>query len=91
LRSNPGSSNDQGLALPPPLAIPVVEAIAPYDEQIKALSRQVGAVIPRQIMKDKSGASVLDPETQVTSVHGHSVLDLAFQPLEGQFCAPAGA
>jgi succinyl-CoA synthetase alpha subunit len=88
LALKPWIANDQGLALPPALAIPVVEAIAPYDAQIKALSRQVGAVIPRQIMKDKSGASVLDPETQVTSVHGHSVLDLAFQPLEVNFALP---
>jgi succinyl-CoA synthetase alpha subunit len=88
LALKPWIANDQGLALPSPLDIPVVEAIAPYDEQIKALSRQVGAVIPRQIMKDKSGASVLDPQTQVTSVHGHSVLDLAFQPLEVNFALP---
>ncbi|HXW29555.1 MAG TPA: CoA-binding protein, partial [Xanthobacteraceae bacterium] len=88
LALKPWIANDQGLALPPALAIPVVEAITPYDEQIKALSRQVGAVIPRQNMKDKSGASVLDPETQVTSLHGHSVLDLAFQPLEVNFALP---
>jgi hypothetical protein len=78
----------KGLGLPPALAIPVVDAIAPYDEQIKALSKQVGAVIPRQIMKDRSGASVLNPETQVTSLHGHSVLDLALQPLEVNFALP---
>ena len=88
LALKPWIANDQGLALPPALAIPTVEAIAPYDEQIKALSRQVGAVIPRQSMKDKSGASVLDPQSQVTSVHGHSVLDLALQPLEVNFALP---
>jgi succinyl-CoA synthetase alpha subunit len=88
LALKPWIANDQGLALPPALAIPVVEAIPPYDAQIKALSMQVGAVIPRQVMKDKSGASVLDPQTQVTSVHGHSVLDLALQPLEVNFALP---
>jgi succinyl-CoA synthetase alpha subunit len=88
LALKPWMANDQGLALPPALAIPVVEAIPPYDAQIKALSMQVGAVIPRQVMKDKSGASVLDPQTQVTSVHGHSVLDLALQPLEVNFALP---
>ena len=39
-------------------------------------------------MKDKSGASVMDPTTQVTSVHGHSVLDLALEPLEANFALP---
>jgi hypothetical protein len=30
----------------------------------------------------------MDPATQVTSVHGHSVLDLARQPLEANFALP---
>ena len=84
----PWIANDQGLRLPEHLAIPTVEAVAPYNEQIKALALQVGAVIPRQSMKDKSGASVMDPKTQVTSVHGHSVLDLALEPLEANFALP---
>jgi succinyl-CoA synthetase alpha subunit len=84
----PWIANDQGLRLPEHLAIRTVEATAPYNEQIKALARQVGAVIPRQSMKDKSGATVMDPKTQVTSVHGHSVLDLALQPLEANFALP---
>ena len=61
---------------------------APYDTQIKTLGQQIGAVIPRQNMKDKSGATVMDPKTQVTSVHGHTVLDLALQPLEANFALP---
>ena len=39
-------------------------------------------------MKDSSGASVMDPKTQVTSVHGYSVLDLALPPLEANFALP---
>ena len=39
-------------------------------------------------MKDKSGASVMNPATQVTSVHGHEVLDLALQPLKACFVLP---
>jgi hypothetical protein len=70
------------------LALPVTEPMAPYNRQIKALSRQIGAVIPRQNMKDKSGATVMDSKTQVTSVHGHSVLDLALLPLEANFALP---
>ncbi|HTQ70664.1 MAG TPA: hypothetical protein VMH92_04120 [Acidocella sp.] len=88
LELKPWIANDQGVQLPRHLALATVEAVAPYNEQIKALARQIGAVIPRQPMKDKSGASVMDPKTQVTSVHGHSVLDLALQPLEANFALP---
>src|SRR5499427_8180654 len=88
LSLKPWIANDQGIKLPAHLALPTVEAITPYNEQIKALARQVGAVIPRQGMKDKSGATVMDPKTQVTSVHGHSVLDLAVLPLEANFALP---
>jgi succinyl-CoA synthetase alpha subunit len=88
LSLKPWIANDQGLSLPPYLALPVIEAMEPYNSQIKALSRQIGAVIPRQNMKDKSGATVMDSKTQVTSVHGHSVLDLALLPLESNFALP---
>jgi hypothetical protein len=84
----PWMANDQGLLLPTKLALLVVEAPAPYNTQIKALSQQIGAVIPRQNMKDASGASMMDPVTQVTYVHGHSVLDLAREPLEANFALP---
>jgi succinyl-CoA synthetase alpha subunit len=88
LALKPWMANDQGLKLPEALAMPVVVAPAPYNEQIRALGTQIGAVIPRQNMKDKSGATLMDPKTQVTSVHGHSVLDLALQPLEANFALP---
>ena len=79
---------NQGLKLPPELDIPVVEALPPYNAQIAELSRQVGAVMLRQSMKDRSGASQMDSGTQVTSVHGRSILDLAQQPLEANFALP---
>ena len=88
LALKPWIANDQGVAMPANIALPTVEALVPYNEQITALAQQVGAVIPRQNMKDKSGASVMDPATQVTSVHGHSVLDLALEPLEANFALP---
>jgi succinyl-CoA synthetase alpha subunit len=88
LALKPWIANDQGLSLPARIALPVVQAPLPYDGQIKALSRQVGAVIARQNMKDASGASMMDPATQVTSVHGHAVLDLALEPLEATFALP---
>jgi succinyl-CoA synthetase alpha subunit len=88
LALKPWIANDQGLELPTGLALPVVEALSPYNTQISGLAAQIGAVIPRQNMKDKSGATVMDPRSQVTSVHGHSVLDLALQPLEANFALP---
>src|SRR5215469_973234 len=88
LSLKPWIASDQGIKLPAHLALPTVEAFPPYNEQIKGLARQIGAVIPRQNMKDKSGATVMDPRTQVTSVHGHSVLDLAVLPLEANFALP---
>lgn len=88
LTLKPWLANTQGIQLPPDLDLPVVTAPEPYAAQIVALGRQIGAVIPRQGMKDKSGASVMDGQTQVTSVHGHSVLDLAMEPLEANFALP---
>jgi succinyl-CoA synthetase alpha subunit len=88
LALKPWLGNDHGLKLPPGLVLPIVEALPPYDVQIEALGNQIGAVIPRQSMKDKSGASVMDAKTQITSVHGHQVLDLALLPLEANFALP---
>ncbi len=88
LALKPWMANDQGLNLPTDIALPTVRAMAPYDAQINALSGQVGAVIARQPMKDKSGASVMDPKTQEARIHGHSVLDLALEPLEAVFALP---
>jgi len=75
--------SSRGLTLPPELDLPVVEAPAPYNEQVQALKRQVGAVFARQAMKDTSGASQMDPKTQLTSLHGVSMLDAAQYQLEG--------
>ncbi|HYN64762.1 MAG TPA: hypothetical protein VES36_09175, partial [Candidatus Limnocylindrales bacterium] len=71
------------LTLPPELDLAVVEAPAPYNEQIAALKRQIGAVLPRQTMKDTSGTSQMDAKSQITSLHGVSMLDAAQYPLEG--------
>ena len=88
LSLKPWLANDRGLALPANLSLPPVRAVTPYDGQVAALKNQIGAVVVRQNMKDKSGASVMDPKSQVTSVHGHSVLDLALEPLEANFALP---
>ncbi len=88
LSLKPWMANDQGIELPASLALKPVNAPDPYARQLAGLAAQVGAVIARQNMKDRSGASQMDPTTQVTSVHGHSVLELALQPLQANFALP---
>src|SRR5262252_190118 len=78
--------SDRGLELPQALTIPVVEAAPPYSEQIRSLNRQIGAVFPRQSMKDTSGASQMDPKTQVASLHGVPMLEAALKPMEYNVC-----
>src|SRR5258705_2819591 len=78
--------SNRGLELPPELDVPVVEAAPPYNAQIAALNEQIGALLPRQSMKDTSGASQMDPKTQVTSLHGVSMLEAAQYPMESNIC-----
>jgi len=75
-----------GLSLPSELDIPVTDAVPPYDKQIAAMNRQVGAVVSRQGMKDASGASRMNPGTQVSSLHGISMLKAAQCSLEANVC-----
>ena len=82
LALKPWLGNNQGLDLPPEVDLPIAKAMAPYDLQIAHLRQQIGAVVPRQSMRDSSGATRMDPATQITSVHGYSVLDLARLPFE---------
>ncbi len=73
---------NRGFELPREIDLPVVEAVAPYAEQIAALNEQIGAVLPRQNLKDASGASQLDATTQVASLYGVPMLDAAQHSLE---------
>ncbi len=82
LALKPWFGSNQGLGLPLELDIPVVDAVAPYNEQIAQLEKHIGAVFPRQSMREASGASQMDPKTQVTSLHGVSMLDAARNPFE---------
>ena len=82
----PWFAANAGLELPRELDLPAVAATSPYGEQIKALARQVGTVLPRQSMKDASGASQMDSKTQVTSLHGTTMLEAARLPLEAHVC-----
>lgn len=86
LALKPWFGNNQGLALPPELDLPLVEPIQPYKDQIADLSKQVGAIFPRESMKDRSGSSIMDAKTQVTRVSGISILDTAKYPLESNYC-----
>src|SRR5262245_6989872 len=82
LALKPWFGSNAGFALPPELDMPVVEAMTPYNEQIARINRHIGAAPPRQPMKDASGASQMDPKTQVTSLHGVSMLEAAQYPLD---------
>jgi len=64
------------------LDTPVVEAISPYNEQITALDKQVGAQYRRETLKDTSGASMMDPKTQVSKIHQTSILDASTKSFE---------
>src|SRR5207253_9971914 len=86
LALKPWFGSNRGLDLPPALNVPVVEAMPPYNAQIAALNEQIGAVLPRQSMKDTSGASQMDPKTQVTSLYGVSMLEAAQYPMEANIC-----
>lgn len=65
-----------------PLRIPVARAMPPYDKQILEINKQVGAHYLRQNMRNKSGASRMDPVTQVSALHGKSILELSKFSLE---------
>lgn len=86
LTLKPWFASNQGLELPRELDLPVVEAIAPYGPQIAALSQQLGAQPARQPMKDASGASQMDAASQVSSLHGVSVLEAAQHAMEANVC-----
>jgi succinyl-CoA synthetase alpha subunit len=78
----PWFGSNMGLSLPAELDLTVVRPPEPYAQQRDALDRQLGALLPRQPLKDASGASQMDTKTQVSSLHGVSMLDAALFPLE---------
>lgn len=86
LALKPWFGANRGLALPPELDLPVVEAIAPYAAQVSALNRQLGALIARQPLKDASGASQMNASSQISSLHGVAVLEAAQQGFEANVC-----
>lgn len=75
-------AGNNGIKLPKEIDLPAVEAIDPYNLQIGALDRQVGAQFRRETLKDASGASMMDPKTQVSKIHNVSILDASRKTLE---------
>ncbi|MBN2490632.1 MAG: CoA-binding protein [Planctomycetes bacterium] len=73
---------DTLLPLPEALEIPLVTPLKPYDEQLALFNKQVGAQFLRQNMRNTSGASRMDPTTQVAELNGTSILELAERTLE---------
>ncbi len=73
---------DNWFKLPAELEMDVVQAMAPYDHQIREINKQVGANYLRQGMADKSGASRMDPKSQVSELHGKSILELSNYSME---------
>ena len=55
LSLKPWFGNNQGLPLPPELDLPVVEALPPYDAQIKELQRQVGGGVHPPVDEGRLG------------------------------------
>jgi len=80
--------SDNFMPLPKELDVPVVRAIAPYDQKLTEINRFVGAHYLRQNMRNKSGASRMDARTQVAELHGKTVLELSGRSFEenAYFC-----
>ena len=73
---------DTLVKLPEGLKLPLTTPPSPYDHQIIEVNKQVGAHYLRQNMADKSGASRINPESQVSELHGKTVLDLSKHTME---------
>lgn len=74
--------SDNLLKLPDELNLPLIKAISPYDKQIEEINKHVGAQYLRQNMRNKSGASKMNSETQVAKLHGTTILDLSKNSVE---------
>jgi succinyl-CoA synthetase alpha subunit/citrate synthase len=74
--------SDNIVKLPKELDLPTVQAMPPYDKQIREINKHIGAHYIRQSMADKSGASRMDPKTQVAELHGKTILELSNHTIE---------
>lgn len=85
LSLKPWFANDLGLSLPSPLRMQAVRAVSPYGEEIEKANRQIGARINREPMRNRSGATSINPADYTISLHGSKLLDLVDQPF-GAIC-----
>ncbi|MDH4198892.1 MAG: CoA-binding protein [Spirochaetia bacterium] len=76
LSLKPWFINHQGIIFPRELDIDSVIAMPPYDKEIEEANHQVGAQYLRQTMRNNSGATRMNRKTDVTEIHGRSLLDL---------------
>lgn len=85
LSLKPWFVNDQGLMLPSHLKLTTVRAISPFGEEIEKANELIGARIIREPMRNRSGASYIDPGSHAISLHGRKLLDLIDAPF-GAMC-----
>lgn len=88
LSLKPWFVNDHGLTLPTRLKMVPVKAISPYGEEIDKANELIGARIIREPMRNRSGASHIDPDNHGISLHGSKLLDLIDVPF-GAMCVYA--
>ncbi len=82
LSLKPWMGNDMGLHLPPNLKLDIVEAIPPYNEEIRKAQKELGAVFLRQNMRNASSASQINIDTRIAELHGFPVIELIDYPME---------
>jgi succinyl-CoA synthetase alpha subunit/citrate synthase len=74
--------SDNFMKLTRELDLPNVKAVSPYDKLIEKTNKLVGAQYLRQNMRNNSGASKMNPTTQISELHGESILDLSNHSIE---------
>ena len=74
--------SDDFMKLPKELDIPIAKAMEPYDKLIEKTNKLVGSQYLKQNMRNKSGASKMNPSSQVSELHNTSILELANNSIE---------
>ncbi len=82
LSLKPWMGKDFKYKLPITLRLPVVEAMSPYNTEIKKFNRELGNSYLRRRMRNASGASRIDAKTQIAELYGIPVVDLIEYPFE---------
>ncbi len=72
----PWFGNDFEKNLPLKLRIPTTQAIFPYNDEITKVNKELGTTFIKQNMRNKSGASKINDDTQVAELHRKPIVDL---------------